>query len=97
MASNDKIREIVRDVLTERLPKIRILSVNVHDAHTDDSGGILEVSVVFEAPRDDFNPELIPDCLDVIVERLEESDDTRFPILSFIAKSDLGKTKPEAA
>lgn len=98
LASFDKIRDIVRNVLTERFPKIRVVSINVRDAYSDDGeADLLEVSIVFEAKKDDFKPEQVPDCLTAIVERLEESDETRFPILSFIAKSDLGKTKPEAA
>lgn len=95
--SQGQIREIVTSLLSEKFPKIRVLATNIREHKSDTGDEILEINVVFDSKKGDFDPKEIPELVEAVSSKLAEADDTRFPILSFIAKSDLGKTRPEAA
>ena len=93
----EEIKEVIGAVLSRRFPKLHVLSINLSEVAGDNGDDIIDVSVVIEAKnKSDFDPAKIPLCLSEIIDGISDKD-APFPILSFIAKSELGKTKPEAA
>jgi hypothetical protein len=95
--NTEEIRSVIGAVLSRRFPKLRVSSINHSEVADDNGNDIIDVSVVIEVKnKSDFNPAKIPLCLSEIIDGLSDKD-APFPILSFIAKSELGKTKPEAA
>ena len=92
-----KVRQIVRETLEEKFPKIKIVGINVSE-HKDDEGGlILEIRVIFEAGKDKFDPKEIGELPRLIIPKLDKAKETGFPVFSFISKSDWGNRNPEAA
>jgi hypothetical protein len=94
--NHDQIREAVIKVLSERLPQIHVLSVNIREGADDDDDDVI-VNVVFDTDDKKFDPAKLQSIPNEIVVELSAKSARGFPILSFIAKSDLGKKKPEAA
>lgn len=94
----DDMREIVERVLRTRFPKVQVFAVNLREIEDedDDREGV-EVQIIFEAKKGDFDPEMIPAFLDEVMEAWNEAEEFKFPIVSFIAKSDLGKKKTATA
>jgi hypothetical protein len=94
---SDELRSVIAGALSKRFPKMRVLSIDVRASEDEDGGDTIDVDVVFEAKNErDFDPAKVPACISEIVVALSEKD-VPFPVLSFIAKSDLGKRKSEAA
>jgi len=91
------VEQIVKTALRGRFPKIHVLSVNVSDDMDDDGDIVLQIKVVFEAANGDLDPTEIPTFVREIMPLLSEAKQPGFPVVTFIAKSDLGKLKPEAA
>lgn len=93
-----QIQDIVAKAVAERFPKVHVLSINVRDVGDEDGDrDEVEINIVFQASKDAFDPKHVPAFVTAVIEALEEAHESRFPIFSFIAKSDLGKRKPEAA
>jgi len=93
----EEIKDVIGAVLSRRFPKLHVLSINLRKADCDDGRDMIDVSVVIEVKqKHDFDPSKIPLCMSDIIDELSEKD-APFPVLSFIAKSELGKKKPEAA
>lgn len=99
LSASDKshIREIVASVLRDRFPKIQVASINVRARENEDQDQEVEIAVVFQAARDEFDPKEIPSFLTDLIGELNQARESRFPIVSFIEKSDLGTLEPEAA
>lgn len=95
--TDDDIREVIEAVLAERFPKLHILSINIHKRADEDGDGEVGVRIVFDNTKKGFDAKKIPAFMSAVVQQLNEAEESRFPIISFIAKSDLGKRKPEAA
>jgi len=93
------ICEIVRATLEERFPDARIDSVDIEDDRDADGEPILNIRVVFEAAGDRLDAREASSFVRYLRNRLahEDARDMPFPVLSFIAKSDLGRHRPEAA
>ena len=99
MDLEERIEEIVRSVLKSRFDDLEILSINVTPDFDEDGDKIIVVKVVFDGERKTLNAletsglvrRILP-----LMEKIGEIGETGFPILSFIAKSELGKTKPES-
>ena len=93
----EEFKAVIGEVLAKRFPKVHVLSINLRATESDDGNDVIDVAVVFEAKeKRDFDPSKIPLCLSDIADALSEKD-APFPVLSFIAKSELGKRKPEGA
>lgn len=97
MSKASGIEKIVRSALRERFPKIHVVGVNIDDDTDEDGDAILRIRIIFESGDKDFDPTKIPPLMRAIIPKLSAAHLPGFPILSFIAKSDLGKLKPETA
>lgn len=97
LGNRSQIQKIVGAVLKNHFPKIRVLAINIRDREDDDGDQEVEVIIVFDAAKADFNPKNIPSFLTNVIEKLTQASESRFPIVSFVEKSDLGNRAPEAA
>jgi hypothetical protein len=95
LVTEAQVRDIVTEILRERVPKIKVARVNVRMGEDEDGDKIMVIKVIFEAKPNEFKPEQLSGVPREIIAKLNEADDDTFPVISFIEKSDLGNTKPE--
>ena len=94
-----QIREIVEATFKERFCGIEILAINIHLGLGYAGDPIVTVKIVYDGKVEQLNGPGTLEMREVVREKLQSDpkQDPGFPILSFIAKSDLGKRSPEAA
>lgn len=92
-----RVEEIVGKVIRKRLSDTRIVSINVRLGRDHLGERIYRISVVFDSPKNRLDSDKTLGLVRLIRAELREGEDAPFPIISFIAKSDLGKLSPEAA
>lgn len=112
MTDLDKIRQIVRRALSKRLPDVPVLAINLRPYTLPDGEEIVRINVVFDDKEvniidiedpTELTQEAVEeiqrwrDLTSQIIDEMQRLGDPRFPSLSRIAKSDLGKKNPEAA
>lgn len=97
MSDLSKVRKVVFETVASDFGKARILDIRVTPYVDFDESESLRVEVLYDGrPRDlDVNKRL--SMVHRIRPRLEAIGETRFPIFSYISKSDLKATKFEAA
>ena len=96
-ASTKKIETIVRSVLESRFGDVDIDSVIVEPDVDEDGEDILRVKVVLGGRFKQLDPEKSSSIIRHLRPKIAEIGEYAFPIISFISKSELGNSKPEAA
>ena len=96
--TTEEIRDLVEAESKDRFGGIEIIAINVHRGIGHAGDPIVTVKIVHDGKVE----QLVGGTLEMrqVVREKPQSDPTRdpvFPILSFIANSDLGKRSPEAA
>ena len=97
MDSEQAVREIVESVLMSRFHDIDISSIEITPDVDEDGDPVLIVTVVFSAEEKRLDATETSGLVRRILPKMEEIGETRFPIFSFIAKSEMGKITPESA
>lgn len=98
MTNERKIENIVRDVIQERFGDVRITDISAKPGFDEDGDQIWYVRVVLEnADIRRIDSRKASGIVRHLLPKMAEVDDHGFPILSFVAKSELGKHPPEAA
>ncbi|MFN3459659.1 MAG: hypothetical protein ACK4ZN_01480 [Oceanibaculum sp.] len=99
MASVDEkqIKAWLNELANSAFDEIKVVAINVRPSVGADGDRIFEVSLVYAGKAQRLNPEKTLGLTRKLLQRLAKAGETGFPIISFIAQSDLGKTKPEAA
>lgn len=92
-----QIQDWVRELSSKQFGEIKIVTINVRPTIGADGDKIFQISLVYEGKPKRLDPEKTIGLTRKLLDRLSGAGETGFPILSFIAQSDLGKTKPEAA
>jgi hypothetical protein len=95
LRSKEEIQQIVSGALDRRFPKIRVSCINVREGEDEDGDEIVEITIVFDSKKSDFEPAKVPAFLNEVADALLDAKNAPFPVLSFVAKSDWGK--PETA
>ncbi len=90
---NQAIRDVVERVLKERFDDVEIESIEVESDYDDDGDRILRVQVVFDGTRKKLDAHKTSSVLRYMRPKLEEIDEFAFPVISYIAASDLRKSK----
>ena len=91
------VEAAIRETVHARFPKMRIVRINTRQ-HTDDEGDrIIDITVVYDADKKDFDPAKLRELPRLLMPKLAKVKEDGFPLFSFVARSDLGKLKPEAA
>ena len=97
MIDANEVRKIVGDLLSKHLDGIEIVAINVHPGEDADGDAVLTINVVFEDKQKLLVPRKISSMPTRVRRGLLKTGEEGFPIMSFIAKSELGKVSPEAA
>lgn len=97
-ALKQDIEKAVFEVLTERFGEgVNIISVFSSDDVDSDGDPILVVRVVYETPSEKLDAREASGVVRHLLPRLQAISESRFPILSFVAKSDAKALDPEPA
>ena len=97
MAEYDKLTEVIESVLRERFDNVEIESISIESDFDEDGDAILRVKVIFDSGQKQLDAHKSSSVLRYMRPKLAEIGEEAFPIISFIAKSEIGKTKPAAA
>lgn len=96
MATKQELEGIVRHVLRQQLGGAKIDSFSITPSVDEDGVAVLVVKVVFDEERGPPDPRATSSLLRFLRPQLMEAGEDAFPVVSFIAKSELGKLKAEA-
>ncbi|HEU0222957.1 MAG TPA: hypothetical protein VFR34_12200 [Paracoccaceae bacterium] len=92
-----RVRDIVANLLRERFANVTFRSIDVEPDEDADGDRILRVRVVFDAERKTLDPRKTLGLIRHLRPRLSKIKEEGFPVLSFIAASELEGEKPAAA
>jgi len=96
MVAVKTVQKIVREILATRFPKIKIVTIKVVEDEDYVGTSLLRIDITFKAKDGDFDPARMRELPRLIMPKLKEAEETKdmgFPLLSFIAASELGKHK----
>ena len=91
MHNSLKSHEFVHDTLVADFETGRILDVSVHNDVDSDGDEILRIEVLFEGQPKDIDARKVAGAVRQLRPKLSEISEA-FPLLSFISRSDLGRT-----
>ena len=97
MSDLNELEGLVKTILSKKLSGVEIVDVTIRPDVDDDGDDVLIVKVVFESRKHRLNSAETTGLVRRILPEIRERGVSGFPILSFIAKSELGKTRPEVA
>lgn len=88
---DEKIKQIFRSVLEERFDDVDIVSVDIEPGFDHDGDPVLNVRVIFDGKRKVVDGHKVVTFRRHLRERLaqEGQGEVPFPIMTYIAKSDL--------
>ena len=89
-----KIERIIRNAIEQEFGDVEILSIKVRPDLDEDGEKVLFVEVVFDGNRKQLDARKTSGLARQV---LPQIGDEGFPIFSFIASSELGKTRAETA
>jgi hypothetical protein len=95
MKANKQVAKVIEGVLREIFPEAEIDSVRVLVRLDHEGDEIFDVSVVYNVGP--LDPRKTVGIIGDVRRKLRTIDVDTFPIFSFISKSDLKRSKPEAA
>lgn len=90
------IKDIVKGVLEERFTDVIIESIDIEPDVDEDGDPILRIRIVFDANKKTLDPRRASGLLRHMRPRMADRGVLDFPILSFIAKSELQGKNAEA-
>lgn len=96
MVALQTVKKIVRETLVAHFPKIKIVKITAAEDEDYEGNSIIRIDITFNAKDGDFDPAKLRTLPRLIMPKLKRADETKdmgFPLLSFIAASELGKSK----
>jgi hypothetical protein len=85
----EKVKAVLADFLHGQFKRIRILEINVHDDMDTSGDEILVINIIFEGSPDDVDPKKLAGIERLLRPKLDEIQETAFPLVSFISKTDI--------
>lgn len=96
MAVNEeRIKEIVREVLSSRFEGVQIVSVSTRADVDEDGDDIIAIDIVFDGKEKRLDSRQTSTIARRVIPKMREIGEGAFPIFSFIAQSEIGKLRPE--
>lgn len=90
MVNEDKIREIVKDLVLDRFPGAEVLSVTVSEDLDYEDEMVLRVRVVFDPESDRLDASGTSAFLRYLRPKLSDIGVRAFPVMSFVSGKDAG-------
>lgn len=97
MPSERAVYNVVKSVLKSRFHDMDITSIEINPDVDEDGEQVLIVRVIFSAKEKRLDAKEASGLVRRILPKMEEIGEKRFPIFSFIAKSEMGKVNPDSA
>lgn len=97
MAEHDELLDVIESVLKERFDDVEIESISIEHDLDEDGDAILLVQVIFDGKKKQLDARKTSGVLRHMLPKMAEIGEYAFPVISFVAKSEIGKTKPAAA
>lgn len=102
MLTEDQIRDIVTAVLAQRFPRMSVSSIVVDPDFDEDNDPIFMIKIIFDTSEVNLDTKETTSLIRYIVDKINREDQekgtkTGFPILSFIAKSEMEKLNADSA
>lgn len=94
---NKKLRTIIQAVLNERFDDVAIDSINIMPDVDEDGDRILHVEVVFDGKQKQLDASKTSTVLRHMLPKFAEIGERGFPVISYIAKSEIRKSKAATA
>jgi hypothetical protein len=95
-----KLRDILKPLIESALRGVTILAVNLRRSENAYGDPVLWVTVVYDGTGRKGKPldsKITTRMHDRVIPKLRQAGEEAFPVFSYVAKSDLGRTKPDAA
>jgi hypothetical protein len=93
----DAVRDIVQSIVSQRLRDIRIVSVAVRPDVDQDGDDVYFVDIVVDAGGRRLDPRETTGLIRRIRPEMAAIGETGFPVLSFIAESEMNRSRGEIA
>ncbi|MCY4191029.1 MAG: hypothetical protein OXC54_11515 [Rhodospirillaceae bacterium] len=91
MANLSKLADLVSTLLSSEISNVKIDSIDIEPDFDEDGGRVLLVRVVFEGDRKKLDAKKTSGLVRRLRPKMIEAGETDFPVLSFVAKSELEK------
>lgn len=95
MIDAEALRKAVEEVVASRFAGIEIVSIEVKVDEDVDGDDVLQLKITLDV--DDLEAHKLSGFLRYLQPKLKEIGESKFPVASFLTKSDASKLKPEAA
>lgn len=96
MADAAELERVLRGVLAERFPDVTFERIIIEPGVDADGDDILLVKVVYDAEQETLDARRSSTVVRHLRPKLAELGEYAFPVLSYIAKSELGRSRAEA-
>ncbi|HER25626.1 MAG TPA: hypothetical protein ENI69_00795 [Rhodospirillales bacterium] len=97
MVSKSKLNAVIEKVLRDIFDDIDIETITVEPDIDEDGDNILRVRVIFDGENKQLDTHKTSSLLRYMRPKIADIGENAFPVVSFIAKSEIRKPKPEAA
>lgn len=97
MASDVELHDVIMSVLKERFDDVVIESISVDPDFDKDGDPILVVKVIFDGTKKQLDARKTSTVIRHLRPKLAEINETAFPIISYISKSEYGNSSPAPA
>lgn len=90
MVSEDNVRKVVEDLVLDRFPGAKILSVSISEDLDYEDDLVLRVKVVFDPESDKLDAGVTSGFLRYLRPKLSDIGVKAFPVMSFVSGRDNG-------
>ncbi len=97
VADREKLRKVIESVLRERFDNVEIETVSIESDFDEDGDAILRVKVIFDGEKKQLDARIASGVLRHMRPKMAEIGEEAFPVISYIAKSEIEDKKPAAA
>lgn len=91
------VEDVIRAVVKQQLEGVNISKISLSFDTDEDGDDIVWVKVIFDDRSKPLDSHRTLGLVRHLRPRMAELGETAFPVLSYIAKSELGRNSPEAA
>ena len=97
METKAGVKDVIKSVLEERFRDVEIVSVDVDHDSDEDGDSFLMITVVFNnSATKNLDSRETSSLTRRLLPKLAEIGEKAFPIVSFVAESELRRSRPEA-
>ena len=96
METKAGVKDVIESVLEERFRDVQIVSVDIDHDCDEDGDSFLMITVVFNSPTELLDTRETSSLTRRLLPKLAEIGEKAFPIVSFVAESELRRSRSGA-